>query len=113
MRDVGRVVSDRGHTDEYIVAIDAREHGVRHLCRARGIDALDARWGRHCRRARNDGHFRSGLCGGLRQGESHFARTGIGNSAHRVDRFERGTGGEENTLSCKHFWLTGSDQRSK
>ena len=73
--------------------------GGEHIVGGLHINACHAKWCRQCGFAGNQRDLRAGVRSGLRQCVTHFATGMIGDAAHRINRLEGRTGGNQDTFT--------------
>ena len=98
-------VGDGRHRDEDVGVRRGVHDGVVHLLRGLHILAIDAPRRFQRDRPGDQMHVGAGLRGRARERKPHLARRAVRDAAHRIERFERRTGGDQHAASAQDFRL--------
>ena len=95
----GPEIGHRGALDHHRRGFQIGEHRIAHFGRGAHVNHFRARRRIQTHRPADQNHVRAAIDGGLRQRVSHLAAGSIGEIADRVERFLRGSGGDQNRLA--------------
>ena len=107
----GAVIGDGGDCDEDVGVVDIGFDSGEHLRGAIHIDPVYRVRCREVRRAGDERDLRARIGAGLRERIAHFSAGMIGDDAHWVDGFLRGTSGDQNAFAGEQFGLRPSIER--
>ena len=104
------IVGDGGDADEDILRPSALHDFTMHVECTGDIDACHAARGWLADRPTDQGHLGARLARSAGDGKAHLAGREIGDAAHRVDRLEGRTGGDQHLLPGEQLRLQEGDQ---